>query len=438
MIPARSIRINMTIAFSLSIAVLMAIVCSGLIWYARHTAERSTDRMLNVTAQNLKEECMHGKGSVDMKLLMEEKREDLSLDNTSVAVISPDSRIIGSSQRDPYASLLSKHKNWRTVRINIGKDVLIVGTQWAHVEDELRYHTIVLLVLSVFVTVLSAFGAWALVGRTLSPIALLSHQADTASTESLHVHLNAPSADAEITGLVATLNGLLARLAETAKSKGRFYSAASHELRTPLQALSGHLELALTRDRTNDEYKQVIEESYAQTRRLILLVRNLLLLYQLDSPISDTIRETGDLVSVCQQALPLYQPMIEERKLQIAVNMLKNAEYRSPPMHMEILVRNLVENAVKYADSGSEITINLYEYSGKIHLQIFNRCSSDQSWNADQIFEPFGRADSSRNSRTGGTGLGLAICKAITAANQWDLNLQQETNGVRATLIIPR
>ena len=91
-----------------------------------------------------------------------------------------------------------------------------------------------------------------MVGRTLSPIDRLSRQAAAASVESLDVRLAAPSRDAEVVRLVATLNGLLQRLSDAAESRGRFYAAASHELRNPLQALLGHVEVTLDKERDRE------------------------------------------------------------------------------------------------------------------------------------------------------------------------------------------
>ena len=79
-------------------------------------------------------------------------------------------------------------------------------------EAALRRQAIALLFLGLVVVLAAAVGAWLLVGRTLSPIARLSRQAQAATADRLDVRLNAPSGDAEVTGLVATLNDLLARI----------------------------------------------------------------------------------------------------------------------------------------------------------------------------------------------------------------------------------
>src|SRR5207249_3809373 len=126
-------------------------------------------------------------------------------------------------------------------------------------------------------------GSWLLVGRTLAPISCLSREARAAEGRGALAQLAAPSEDVEITELVSTLNQLLERVRATASQKSRFYAAASHELRTPLQALSGHLELALARDRSPEAYREAISEAYVQTRRLITLAQDILLLSQIES-----------------------------------------------------------------------------------------------------------------------------------------------------------
>lgn len=436
MIRFRSIRARMTVTFALSIAVLMLLVCSGLIWYTRHTAERSADTTLAAAAARVRSELAENAEDHGPNMHWGEELEEFRAENLAMALVSTDGHITGNSRNDQTAGEIVRGDGWRTTHLQTGDGTIVLGIPWKRTEAQIRHQSEEMLLFGAFVVVLAAAGAWVLVGRTLSPIASLSHQADSASVESLNIRLTKPSEDAEIAGLVATLNGLLERLSETATAKGRFYSAASHELRTPLQALSGHLELALTRDRTQEEYKAVVKEAHKQTRRLISLVRNLLLLYQLDSASSPMPAEAGDLASVCTHALAQFQPVIQERRLQVTRNLPEDAPFVAPSAHADILVRNLVENAVRYADEGSEISVSLAEEGGMLRLSIANQCSHIPSWNADRLFEPFARIDASRNNSTGGTGLGLAICKAIATANQWSIGLRKDGSRVHATAVI--
>ena len=199
-------------------------------------------------------------------------------------------------------------------------------------------------------------GAWILVGLTLSPIRKLARQAASASAENLSVRLEPPSNDAEVVDLVDTLNDFLARIAQTAESKGRFYAAASHELRTPLQALSGHLELALSRERPAEEYKLALEEAKKQSGRLKSLVQSLLLLHQLENN-ADRERDEVNVASVCRATLLQLQPIISARGLSVDFNVSNQATVSAISNHAEILVRNLLENAAKYATEGKRISV---------------------------------------------------------------------------------
>ena len=427
----------MTAVFSLAVTLLMVIVCTWLIWYARHTAQNYADSQLKRTIQTAISEFEESSHAESLSTLIEDEQDEVQGNNLILVVKDRHGNIIGKHQKLERLLPIKSNSSWRIATGYFDDNLLIAGMPWQKTQTELRYHEFALIFFALFIIIVIPAGTWILVGRTLSPIASLSRQANTASVDSLNIVLNRPSDDIEIVELVATLNGLLHRLSETATAKERFYSAASHELRTPLQALLGHLELALSRERSKEEYQKVVEEAYTQARRLIFLVKGLLLLYQLDSPNERPIREPENLSAVCRRVLSHLQPAIERNKLMVSINIPENADILAPPTHIDMLVRNLAENAVKYTSSGCKIKVSVNVSSDKTELTIFNEFSNDVIWVDEHIFEPFSRPDSSRSPHTGGTGLGLAICKAISDANVWMLQLEQNDTGVLATVIIP-
>jgi signal transduction histidine kinase len=285
--------------------------------------------------------------------------------------------------------------------------------------------------LSVIVIGAVGGGAWFMVGKVLSPIRALARQTSQASADHLSVRLESPSKDIEMRDLVDTLNGLLERVYETAEIKGRFYAAASHELRTPLQALSGHLELANSRKRTAEEYEAVVKESYIQTRRLIALVQGLLFLHQIDTR-TNSPQEPVNLSESCESALEMMYSLMKTRNLQLKDSFAQNITIEAVPSHAEVLARNLIENAVKYATEGGEIEITLKVENGQILLEVANDFPENVKIATENVFEPFYRDDTSRNSKTGGNGLGLAICRAVSNANGWTVSLVQERGKIRA------
>lgn len=317
---------------------------------------------------------------------------------------------------------------WRVVRDRIDPYRISVVTKRKPIDSPLP---MTLTGLGVIIVTAAAVGTWFMVGRVLSPIRLLARQTSTATANHQTVRLQSPSQDAEMTDLVDTLNGLLDRIYQEAELKGRFYAAASHELRTPLQALSGHLELSLSRKRTVEEYEEVVKESYTQARRLISLTQSLLFLHQVDSR-TDANQQAVSLSEACESALEMTYSQMSKRHLKLEESIQPNIEVMAVPSHAEVLARNLIENASKYATEGGVISIVLRTVDGQVTLEVENEFPESIKIATQNIFQPFYRDDTSRNSKTGGNGLGLAICRAITVANGWEVGIAQEGGRIKA------
>jgi len=450
MIRLNSLRARMTASVTVAFAVWMLLLCLGFMMYAHYTTVRKVEGMLNSTAEAMRRDLAEGahqdtRGqhaqSTDSTMLsgvIAEHRSDLISNHIAALLVDAHGHIVRQSQdrTPPWPS--KREDNWKIRTISAGTSTVVLGYDWGQTEDEFRERAIMLLALSLCVVVAAGLGAWVVVGRTLSPIGRLAQQATASSVDTLHIQLAAPSQDVEIVELVGTLNEMLARLSETAASKGRFYAAASHELCTPLQALSGHLEVALSRHRSAEEYRAPLDEAHTQTERLIGLVRDLLVLNQLDTAMTPPECETVSIAEICDRVLHEYQSLQVQRCLHLRTVLEHEGEVQAPPTHVEMLIRNLLENAMKYAAPGGDVHLNLAEGPSQITVTIFNSCAPIDHWDPELLFEPFFRLDVSRNAKTGGNGIGLAICKAICLANGWQLVLHHDGTGVAATLHLPR
>jgi signal transduction histidine kinase len=334
--------------------------------------------------------------------------------------------------------LLAEGSRWRIAMVRLQNGQIVVAA--APHSDFFRGaapNLFEMLAIAGLVLLAVAAGAWFLVGRVLSPIGSLAAQASAVSSQGPEVHLEAPSRDAEVVHLVSTLNGLLARVAQTAAVRGRFYAAASHELRTPLQALSGHLEVALSRERTASEYQEALAEASSQTQRLARLTTDLLLLNRLEAAAPEH-KEQIDVRDVVEQTLRQFRRSIQDRGLRFQEELEAAILIVAPPAHLEMLVRNLVENAVQYTKRGGNVKVALVP-GQCARLEITNDGSWDPVKEGEQLLEPFYRPDSARSSSTGGNGLGLAICRAITEANGWRLCLGRVPGGICAAIeFVPR
>ncbi len=432
----KSMRSRMTTWFVLLLAPFLLVTSYFLLTVTKTAAENDAQESLD----KLRDQAVVAMKSPDWKTIkLEQLAEGKPFRDQQVGIIVRDAQrevVFRSVTNAPPIDLDPRKKEvrekWRASfgRVENGKYGVILIEPRKPVNRALPN---MMFGLSIIVIGAVGAGAWLMVGRVLSPIRALARQTSHASADQLSVRLESPSKDVEMCDLVDTMNGLLERVYETAEIKGRFYAAASHELRTPLQALSGHLELASSRKRSAEEYEAVVKESYTQTRRLISLVQGLLFLHQVDSRTHSS-QSTVNLSESCESALEMMTNLMVSRNLQLKESLEPNIEISAVPSHAEVLARNLIENAVKYGTEGGEISITLKSDSDQILLEVINDHPDNVKIATENVFEPFYRDDTSRNSKTGGNGLGLAICRAVSNANGWEVSLHQENGKIRATV----
>ena len=437
LIPAlNSIRSRLTLTFMLVAGLVVAVACSALVWYSFYTAYSSVNRLLQGARRSAETDIANTLEPATPREWLRKHSVELDAADMAAILVGPDARILQKTQPS-VPSWPRMPDGWKVVVVEFHGETLVIGYPWRKAENGLRSQAILLCLLGIFTILITGAASWVLVGQTLSPIRLLSRQAQAASTDNLRLHLEAPTQDVEVTELVTTLNGLLERLADTVSARGRFYAAASHELRTPLQALSGHLELALNRDRDAIEYRAMLEEARVQTKRLITLARDLLFLNRLETGVHAEC-EPIEVSEMCERLLTHFQPLIARRQLTLHISLVHEALLYAPPLHVEMLTRNLIENAAKYSSPGGFVAVSLIEADDHFALEVFNSFPPHPRLDSEAIFEPFFRPDASRNTETGGNGLGLAICKALTAANHWRFDWRHDDDGVRAAVWFPR
>lgn len=314
---------------------------------------------------------------------------------------------------------------WRALEWRESGARLVIGVPFYRAANALNERSRALAWLSAGMLILLAPTVFWMVGRALKPIGNLAAQARRETARGLEARLSPSSSDAEIEELAATLNALLERASNASRAQSRFHTAASHELRTPLAGLSGLLEVTLSRPRETAEYQNALENALEQTRRLTELTHDLLLLNRLQTGAARPPGEVLDVADIADQILTSFAASISEKSLKTRVE-LRDLQLEAPPSHVEALLRNLLENAVKYGENGGELRVATREKT----LDIWNQnlsAAPDEDW-----FEPFFRPDAARDSQTGGNGLGLAICRALCDFHGWKLDVSRQNDGILA------
>lgn len=432
----RSMRARMTTLFALLVALLM--FAGGAIIQDREErrAERRVDETLSVAVELTYSEIdEEDNEKLPLNKIPLETRGEIATGDLVLVVVDSKGRTLWRSRRVAPSWPVNGYY-WRYKTISRLGQTLVVARDWRPIEEELREMQLGLWLLGCVIVPGTAIVAWFVVGQTLSPLGKLAAQAENASIESLQVRLHSPSSDIEMQHLTATLNHLLERLEKEAQARGRFYAAASHELRTPIQVLLGEVDVVRSRVRTPAEYEAALAQVQEHTERLAQIVSDLLQLNALEMRQSQAPLESLNLTYWVERATHQQEIAAGERGQKFESE-LDDAPIEAPPIHLEMLLRNLVENAVKYGEPDSTIRITIERRSRHATLGVWNSCRPSSDIDPEAWFEAFYRNDVSRSSEVRGNGLGLAICRAICMAHGWKIGLEWSDGGVLAEVKFP-
>jgi signal transduction histidine kinase len=218
--------------------------------------------------------------------------------------------------------------------------------------------------------------------------------------------------------------------------KQRLVDNLAHELRTPLTAISGYAEYMQMANLNEEERYHAISYIRSETKRLEKLGEVLLLLAD--------VRETNDsmgAVSVEKLITTIkkrFMQSLKEKNITISQNVTATKIYGNYEL-LEILISNLVENALRASKPGGKIEISTYEENQGLILAITDYGIGMSEENLLHIMEPFYRVDKARSRKHGGIGLGTALCKQIAQKHQATIQYESELElGTTVKLIFPK
>jgi len=246
-----------------------------------------------------------------------------------------------------------------------------------------------------------------LVRKMFMPIAALTSEIDQRAEESLSP-VDESHLPVEVRPFVVAINRLLLRVAQSMKIQRRFLADAAHELRSPLTALSLQAEILAQADMS-----ELARERLAGLQRGIARGRNLL--DQLLSFASSQAAEPQQKSCVSLQAV--FRSVLEDmislanaKHIDIGVVGEQDAELLVSDIDLITLVKNLVDNAIRYTPDGGKVDLSIFSGNGYVGLQVKDSGPGISPSEQQRVFDPFYRIVGSGQS---GSGLGLSIVKTI-------------------------
>jgi two-component system, OmpR family, heavy metal sensor histidine kinase CusS len=294
-----------------------------------------------------------------------------------------------------------------------------------HTLELLRF--LLLGLIPVVIAIACVGGAW-LSGRALKPVHDIAAAALTISIENLSARLPVPETGDEIARLTEVLNTMLGRLESAVRTLSQFVADASHELRTPLTLIRTTAELGMRRSRPAEDYRDALREIAAETERMTQLVEDLLILARSDTGTAEMPLEPVDVGEIVEGVCAEMRRLAELRQMQIKMMPVSAApafgERRPatiagnrPALHRLFLV--LLDNALKYSDAGSEVTVTVnVAVNGKeprVAVSVENFGTGISQKDMPHIFKRFYRADRVRGGD--GYGLGLSLAQSIARSH---------------------
>lgn len=296
-------------------------------------------------------------------------------------------------------------------------------------ETDSHQHSLDLALIGLFPVSLLFAGAvaWLLTGRALKPVTEMAITVNQIQGTDTKTRLPDLGSD-EFGELSASFNGLLDRVSLSAERREaairqlrQFTADASHELKTPLTVIRGTASFGRDHAMPADEAQSAFSSIDKSATYMHKLVQDLLLLAQSDEGKLDSERRKINLAEALAEAADgLEFPL----SVDISGDITANRE------QLVRILRNLMENAIRYATSGTQPSLLVTENS----LSISNTCEPMSHAELAKLGTRFYRPDESRARKSGGSGLGLAIAKELAAANGLGLNLDYKEGVFTATL----
>ncbi len=322
-------------------------------------------------------------------------------------------------------------------------------------EDELisDYKRELLLVLVAGILISAGVGIF-IAGKGLRPIERITKTVQRISAHQLHQRLlqhSATTSDSrlksnwpvELNDLAAAFDEMLDRLEASFNRLSQFSADLAHELRTPINNLIGETEVALSRDRSPADYREVLESSLEEFSRLSHVIESLLFLARAESPEAHVDKKDLALRSEIQNIIEFYEAIAEEKGVMLSYRISPETAgdltVNADPTLLRQAISNLVSNAVHYTRRGGNVEIDAKLGADReVEISVSDNGIGIAEEHLPRIFDRFYRADSSRSENKTGSGLGLSIVRSIMRLHHGTAEVASEPGkGTKVTLKFP-
>ncbi|MCW9014760.1 MAG: ATP-binding protein [Gammaproteobacteria bacterium] len=280
-----------------------------------------------------------------------------------------------------------------------------------------------------------AWLLWIAVGRGLQPLNRIADEVKSRDENYLD-EIDESRVPTEVQPMVRALNRLFEKIKYSFEKERRFTSDAAHELRTPLAALKTHAQLAQSASNDEDR-KHALSQLNAGVDRASHVVDQLLALTRLEPGANhQQAQQMLDLHQLCVAVVAELIPMAQEKNIEVMVDDAGELLMKGNIASLSMLVRNLVDNAIRYSHENGEVRLSFQLLAHYIQLRVIDDGPGIAENERDKVFQRFYRGEGLQQS---GCGIGLSIVRQIAELHGADIQISEsEQGGLQVAVSFPK
>jgi two-component system, OmpR family, heavy metal sensor histidine kinase CusS len=285
---------------------------------------------------------------------------------------------------------------------------------------------------------LSAMVGYWIARRGIRPVEEIAATVRHIRSSTLNERVGTAGLPAELSLLASTFNDTLDRLEDAFARLARFSSDIAHELRTPINNVRGEVEVALSKARPPEEYREVLGSALEECLRLSRMIDSLLFLARAEHPETQIHREPLDVAGELSAVREFYEAAASDAGVSLDLGVSPGVRAPLDRTLFQRAVGNLIENSLAHTSSGGHIRLEAVRRNGTLRVSVADDGCGIPAEHLPRVFDRFHRVDAARSQNSGGTGLGLAIVKSVAALHGGDSQIESAPGkGTRVTLSFP-
>ena len=286
--------------------------------------------------------------------------------------------------------------------------------------------------------VLCALAGYLIARSGMRPIQEISRTAARIRSTTLDERIQAHGLPAELAGLAETFNSMLDRLEQSFLHISHFSDDAAHELRTPINNLHGEIEVALSKARSGEEYREILGSCLEECTRISRLIQTLLFLARSDTIFDALQRERIDVGRELTKVEEFYGAAATDAGVVLRVCGAAGECAEVNRTLFQQAVGNLVSNAIAHTPPGGTITVSARADQNQLTISVSDTGCGIPREHLPRVFDRFYRIDQARTNSGQNLGLGLAVVKSIAARHGGHVDIDSEVGrGTEVRVILP-